>query len=129
MNASTASPTYNPAADNLLGILTLLLVAAVLAGLKLPLISSYRTALVALLVIGMATCMAGGIGRVAAVNAWAHPLSILGYIVGGLILVIAAAALMGKPLPLISGDRAAFIAIAVLIASKWVLSQIHGLIG
>jgi hypothetical protein len=129
MNATATTSTYNPALAGLLNILALLLVVAVLTGLKLPLISSYRAGLVALIVIGMAACTMGGLGRVAAAGAWAHPLSILGYLIGALILVIAGAALFGKQLPLISGDRAVFIAVAVLIGSKWALSLVHRLVG
>jgi hypothetical protein len=73
-------------------------VLAVLNGWKVPFISSSRTALVVLVVLGMAMCTSG-MGRVAASGAWAHPLAFLGSLVGVVILVIAGAGLLGKPLP------------------------------
>jgi hypothetical protein len=107
-----------------LGVLAALLVLATLTGRNVPFIASDRAALVVLLVLGMAMC-ARGIGRVAALGGWAHPLSILGYLVGILILAIAAASLIGKPLPLISTVRQAILAIAVLSVIKLLLSTLH----
>jgi Na+/alanine symporter len=101
-----------------------LLVLATLTGRKVPFVSSDRAALIVLVVLGMAMC-ARGIGRVAAVGEWAHPLSILGYLVGALILVIAVASLAGKPLPLISSIQQAILAVALLSAAKLVLSALH----
>jgi SAM-dependent methyltransferase len=44
--------------------------------------------IILLVIIGMTICTQGGIGRVAATGQWTHPLSIIGYILGGLILLI-----------------------------------------
>ncbi len=128
MNASTTTTNWNAIGANLIGILLLVMVVAMIAGIKIPLLSGYRSAIIVLLIVGMTMCALGGIGRVAAVNAWAHPVSILGYIVGVLILVIAGAALLSKPLPFIANERIAFITMAALIGSKWVLTLIHPLI-
>ncbi len=62
----------------ILGIVAALLVFAVLTGRKVPLLSSDRAVLLALVVIGMAICSQGGIGRVAASRAWLHPLPLGG---------------------------------------------------
>jgi hypothetical protein len=107
-----------------LGALAALLVLAALTGKTVPFISSDRVALIVLVVLGMAMC-ARGIGRVAALGAWVHPLSILGYLVGVLILVIAAALLAGKPLPFISTTRHAILAVALLSAAKLAFSALH----
>ena len=110
----------------ILGILAAGLVFAVLTGRRVPLISSERVALIVLVVLGMAMC-ANGIGRVAAANTWAHPLSIIGYLLGALILIVAGPALMGRPLPLIPGVHQAIIAVSALGVLKLVLSAIHRL--
>lgn len=124
---STASTISNSTA-NLIGILMLLLIGAVLTGMKIPLLSNHRVIILTLIIVGMAMCALGGIGRVAAVNAWAHPISILGYLIGALLLVVMGAELFGKHVPPITSDRAALLVIAGLMAVKWVLTQIHPLI-
>ena len=57
-----------------------------------------------LLVLGMAICAQGGIGRVAAAGQWAHPLAILGYLLGAAILILAAAVFFNVKLPLITSQ-------------------------
>ena len=54
-----------------------------MTGKKVPLLSNVRLDIVLLVVIGMTICSQGGIGRVAAIGQWSHPLSILGYVLGG----------------------------------------------
>lgn len=112
---------------NILGLLAILLVAAVISGLKIPFISNEKVAMIALLVIGMAVCSTG-IGRVASVNGWAHPVSIAGYVNGALILMIGAAALLGKSLPFIPDGRVALIVVLLLMIDKYVLTRIHPLL-
>jgi hypothetical protein len=124
MKATEMSIMGNTLTSAVLGVMAALLVLATLTGRKIPLISSERAALIVLVVIGMAMC-ARGIGRVAALGEWAHPLSILGYLIGALILVIAIALLAGKPLPWISTIRQAMLAVALLSAAKLVLSALH----
>lgn len=108
----------------LLGILAAGLVFAVLTGRKVPLIASERAALIVLVVIGMAMCTSG-IGRVAAAGAWTHPLSITGYLLGALILVVAGAAILGRPLPMVPGVHQAIIAVSALGVAKLVVSALH----
>ena len=68
--------------------------------------------------IGMAICTQGGIGRIAATGQWSHPLSIIGYILGGLILLITLAVFVGWKLPYIQNDQQALLAIAILAGLK-----------
>jgi hypothetical protein len=124
MKATEMSWMGSTMTSAVLGVLVALLVLATLTGRKIPFITSERAALIVLVVLGMAMCTRG-IGRVAALGEWAHPLSILGILIGVLILVIAAALLFGKPLPLISTTRHAILAIALLSASKLGLSALH----
>lgn len=127
--------TTNVAASEGTGVITValgiggaLLVFAVLTNRSIPLISSDRVALIALVVIGMAMCAQGGIGRVAAASAWAHPLSIIGYVLGIVILTVAAAAILGRELPLIADSRQAIVAVAVLGAIKVGVTALHQLL-
>jgi hypothetical protein len=90
--------------------------------ITLPL--SERAILLVVTVIGMAMCSAG-IGQVAARGDWLHPLSIVGYAFGALILAIVGAALIGLKLPWIESPRAALVAVIVLSMAKIVFTQLH----
>lgn len=114
-------------------IVALIVLAAVVTfigvtGKRVPLLSSVRVDIVLLVLIGMAICTQGGIGRVAATGEWTHPLSIIGYLVGGLILLITLAVFVGWKLPFIANDRQALLAIAILAGLKVVNAVTHYLI-
>jgi hypothetical protein len=127
MNATTGQAPLIHAVSIGFGLVSALLVLLVLTGRKIPLISSERLALAALVIIGMAAC-ANGIGRVAAGGEWLHPLAILGYLLGGLILIVGAAAFFGIHLPFIGNTRQAILVIGVLGIGKLILSTLHRLI-
>ena len=110
-----------------LGILAALLVFAVLTGRKIPLLSSDRAALLLLVVLGLLMCSQGGIGRVSANNAWFHPLSIIGYLLGGIIILIGLAALLGKNIPPLTSFHQSFTVVTVIAAFKLVMTTIHRL--
>ena len=94
-------------------------------GKKIPLLSSIRVDIILLVVIGMTICSQGGIGRVAATGQWAHPLAIVGYILGGLILLVALSVFFGWKLPYIQSDQQALLAIAILAGLKVVNAFTH----
>jgi len=94
-------------------------------GKKVPLLSSIRVDILLLLIIGMTICAQGGIGRVAATGQWAHPLAIVGYILGGLILLVALSVFAGWKLPYIQSDQQALLAIAILAGLKVVDAFTH----
>jgi len=98
------------------------------AGKKLPLLSNVRVDVVLLVIIGMTICSQGGIGRIAATGQWSHPLSIIGYILGGLILFVALAVFVGWKLPYIHSDQQALLAIALLASLKVVNAVVHSLL-
>lgn len=110
----------------------LLLAGAVLfigaTGKKVPLLSNVRLDILLLVAIGMLICTEGGIGRVAAAGQWIHPLAIVGYILGGLILLITLAVFAGWKLPMIASDQRALLAVAVLAALKVVNAVAHSLL-
>lgn len=114
-------------------IIVLILLAAVVVfigvtGKKVPLLSNVRVDILLLIVIGMAICSQGGIGRVAATDQWSHPLSILGYVLGGLILLVTLAVFVGWKLPYIHNDQQALLAIAVLASLKVINAVTHYLL-
>jgi hypothetical protein len=89
-----------------------------LKGIKFPLLSNPKVALGILIVLGMTICAQGGIGRIAAVGNWAHPQAILGYILGTVILLVAASIFFNFKLPFITSQQQAFVIIAVLLGAK-----------
>ena len=111
--------------------LALLAVAVVYIGVtgkRVPLLSNIRVDIILLVIIGMAICTQGGIGRVAATGEWSHPLSILGYILGGLILLITLAVFAGWKLPYIQSDQQALLVIAILAGLKVINAVSHYLL-
>jgi hypothetical protein len=109
-----------------------LLAAAVVfigvTGKKVPLLSNIRVDIILLVVIGMTMCTQGGIGRIATTGQWTHPLSIIGYILGGLILLVTLAVFVGWKLPYIQNDQQALLAIALLASLKVVNAVTHYLL-
>lgn len=97
-------------------------------GKKVPLLSSVRVDIVLLVLIGMAICTQGGIGRIAATGQWSHPQAILGYLLGGSILLITLAVFAGWKLPYIQSDQQALLVIAILAALKVVNAVTHYLL-
>ena len=113
-------------------IVLALLAAAVVfigaSGKKVPILSSVRVDIILLVILGMSICTQAGIGRIAATGEWTHPLSMVGYILGGTILLIALAVFVGWKLPFIQNDQQALIAIAILAGLKIVNAVTHYLL-
>jgi hypothetical protein len=127
MKTITQSPVITPSILVLI-LLTAAVVFVGLMGKKVPVLSNLRVDIILLVVLGMAICSQGGIGRVAAANTWAHPLSIIGYVLGGLILFILLAVFVGWKLPFIQNDRQALAAIAILACLKIANAVTHYLL-
>jgi hypothetical protein len=112
-------------------ILALLAAAVVFIGAtgkKVPLLSNVRLDIILLVILGMSICTQAGIGRIAATGQWSHPLAIVGYVLGGTILIIATSVFVGWKLPFIQNDQQALIAIAILAGLKIVNAVTHYLL-
>jgi len=121
------APVSSPISVTIL-LLALLFAAVAFVGAtgkKVPLLSNVRLDIILLVLIGMTICSQGGIGRVAASGQWSHPLSILGYLLGGLILLVALSVFTGWKLPYIRTDQQALLAIAILASLKVVTAFAH----
>jgi hypothetical protein len=127
MKANSISSSGTSLVMIALGLLATLLIFAVLSGRKIPLVPSERASLLALVTIGMLLCSRGGIGRVAAGGAWLHPFSILGYLLGGVIILIGFAALFGKNIPPLTSYHQSFVAVTAIAVVKLVITTIHQL--
>jgi hypothetical protein len=109
-----------------------LLAAAILfigaTGKKVPLLSNIRLDIILVVILGLAICTQTGIGRIAATGQWSHPQAIIGYILGGTILLITLAVFVGWKLPFIQNDQQALIAIAILVSLKFANAITHYLL-
>lgn len=121
MKADSLSLTNAIVLPIILGVVAAVIVYAGVTGRTLPLVNDARGALIALLVVGMAMCAMGGISQVGVSGKWASPVAILGYLVGAAILIVAISVFAGWKLPYIAGDREAIIAIAGLMAVKYLI--------
>ena len=111
--------------------LALLAAAIVLIGVsgrKVPFLSNVRVDILLLVIIGMTMCTQGGIGRIAATGQWTHPQAIVGYILGGLILLSTLFVFVGWKIPYIANDQQALLLIAILAGLKVVNAVIHDLL-
>jgi hypothetical protein len=109
----------------LLGLLAALITLVGLSDLHVPVLANLRVDIILLVVVGMAMCAQGGIGRVAATKQWWHPLSIAGYALGGMILLVTVIALAGIQIPFVRNERQALIAIGVMAGLKVLVSAAH----
>lgn len=89
---------------------------------NLPIISSERIAVFALIIVGFAMCAIGGSGRAIGSYGVTHPVTIIGAILGILVLLVGASVLFGFHLPLIADDRTAVFVVAGLILLKLVIN-------
>jgi hypothetical protein len=128
----TVNPVAIPSPINpgmiVLGLLIVRVLIAAFSGRKIPLLSIVRFDLIVLIVLGMAMCTSGGIGRVAALNAWGHPLAIVGYVLGAAILLVTGAVFLNVKLPFIANEQQALLLVAGLIGAKVINSVIHSLL-
>jgi hypothetical protein len=97
-------------------------------GKRVPLLSSTRVDLILLVIIGLLICTRAGIGRIAVTGEWSHPLAIIGYVLGGTILLVTLSVFVGWKLPFIENDQQALIAVAILAGLKVVNAVTHDLL-
>lgn len=125
-------PISQPVVINPSIVVLALLFAAIffigVTGQNVPVLSNARVDIILLVILGMAICTQGGIGRIAATGQWSHPQAILGYILGGLILLIALAVFVGWKLPFIQNNQQALIAVAILASLKVLNAVTHYLL-
>jgi hypothetical protein len=114
-------PSTKPLAS-VFGLVAAVLVVGVLTNVVLAMGVSDRIAFFALVVVGMTMCALGGISQ-APRHGWWHPISITGYVLGALALLLAVAVLLRIPMPWIATERAALMALTVLLLIKVAAAQ------
>jgi hypothetical protein len=105
----------------ILGIVTILLVGSVVAGIQLPVINTDRAVFFAVAIVGLAMCIFGGIGPAITRYGWSHWYTIVGSLLGVLMLLLAAGVLFNIQLPVIDSERTATYVLAGIMVIKVVL--------
>ena len=106
-----------------LGLAAVLLVGAVFSEVSRAAGVSDRTALIALLVIGVAMCAAA---MKLEVYGWKNPFNLLGSAAGAVMLAIIVTVLLNFRVPFISNDRDAFTALSLLMGVKILIDLVRG---
>ena len=109
-------------------ILVALFIFAFLTGKKVPLISGDKAAFVILFILGFSMSVLAGIRDAGNFQQMISLVMIPLMVLGALAVLLFIATLIGIKIPLISGYRRAFIAMATIIASKWVIVHLYNLI-
>jgi hypothetical protein len=122
MNTTKETSKNKNGARVVLGIAALLLVGSILSGLNLGLGISDRAVLIILVVFGMAMC-AGGMKLER--YGWQNPFNMLGSVIGAAALLLIACVFLGLRIPLITSDRAAILALGVLMLLKVLVAAIR----
>jgi hypothetical protein len=110
-----------------LAVAGLLLVAGVIAQWNLPLISGPRGALIALGSLGVLMCAVGGLSTKVDRSgfSWLSPFVIIDIFLGVAAAYILFAGLAGRALPYVSGEYGAFLALALIVVTKVIVSRLH----
>ena len=118
MTTNTVVSSTNGIVTLVLGLLAAALVFMVLTGRDVPIVGNGGGALLALGSIGIAMCTLGGIGPTQSALGWAHPLTLIGSLLGVLALLVIALPLLEVRLPLIADIRSAVLTLAILLLVK-----------
>ncbi len=124
MNTAMTQPKEKQSLVALFGLISALLVAGVLTNVTLQFGISDRIAFIALVILGLAMCGTGKLG-LGVVYGWTNPLHLVGYILGGLGLLLTALILIGVPIPFITTNRAAIIVLSALMLGKVGVAQLY----
>ncbi len=111
---------------NAIGVFTLILIFAVLRNKQIPLIAGDRTAFITLAVLNYVMCAVGPL-PLTKPGEWLSLFNIVLYVIGvfALLFIIAVITAKTVPLPVVSTYRTAFIILAIIIFSKWILFSMH----
>lgn len=104
-----------------IGLVGATIVTGALEGWNLPLVSGDKGALVAMALTGLVMCGIGGPAVTVGHFGFAHPVTIIGAVLGVAVLAVLAATFTGFWLPGIDNMRASLVALSVLVSGKVLL--------
>lgn len=109
-------------------ILVALFIFAFLTGKKVPLISGDKAAFIILFILGFSMSVLAGIRDGGNFQQMIPLVMIPLMVLGALAVLLFIVTLIGIKIPLISGYRRVFVAMATIIASKWAIVHLYNLI-
>jgi hypothetical protein len=129
MKAETIAGSGQGIVSIVMALVGALFIFGVLTNRNVPLVSSSRGALVALVVLGFIMCSVGGLSNKVGKAGffWLSPFVILGILLGLSAAYVTFAGLTGRSLPFVTGEHGAFILLSGIIVAKWLLSRFHTL--
>jgi hypothetical protein len=104
-------------------VLALVVAAATLAGQRLPVVSGYRAATIAVTIIGFVMC-ALGMGSSIESLGWRHPLNVAGCVLGISATALSAAAIFRLRLFGLD-ERTLLISLTAITVLKWAMSLLR----
>lgn len=129
MNTLAKPVPWTTVASLVLGTVVALIVFLTITGRRIPVLSSERGAFFTIAALGFLMCTIGlrSTGSRADFS-WLNPFTITAVLLGILAIILVILVIIGRPLPMLSGDRGALIAMAIIIFSKWALANVHRLV-
>ena len=121
MKTNITAFNWSALGSNMLGIVALVLVVAFLTGRKVPMVVNDRSAFIALAAVGFVMCSVS-MGKIAHGLGWMHAITIVGVVLGTLIILLVIAMLADWQVPFVPDYRTAFIVLAVIGLVKWALA-------
>jgi len=118
MNTQAISFNWTALLSGGLGLGAALVVGAHLAGWKVPLIATDRSAFYALAILGFGMCTLS-MGQTTTHLGWTHPITIAGVALGVLITLLVVVVLAGWQPLLIANDRVALLILMAAVFVKW----------
>lgn len=113
--------------SGVVSILVALFIFAFLTGKKVPLISGDKAAFIILFILGFSMSVLAGIRDGENFQQMIPLVMISLMVLGALAVLLFIVTLIGIKIPLISGYRRAFVAMAAIIASKWAIVHLYNL--
>jgi hypothetical protein len=111
----SVSPDWSDYIEIGLGLLALLMTIGVLSGWSLPLVEDYRSAIFWLATLGFGMCTLR-LGATLARLGWRHPITLVGGLLGLVMLVLVVGLMSGAALPI--GERSLFMLLAAALFVK-----------
>jgi hypothetical protein len=116
--------------STILGLTAAYLVYAVLTDRPFPMVASHRSGFIALAAIGFVMCCITFPIKSNLPNwNWLSPFTLVAMVLGGLAMLLMAAVLLGWRPAFMADDRTAVLILGLIVAAKYLVTQVHNLVG
>lgn len=127
---STLMMAMSNIGSTILGLAAAYLVYAVLNDRPFPFVASHRSGFIVLAAMGFVMCCITFPIKSNLPNwNWLSPFALAAMVLGGLAMLLIAAVLLGWRPGLMADDRTAVLVLGLIIAAKYLVTQVHNLVG